>query len=439
MMKATAYASVLSSFRTLLHELIGGETAPSFLVALSGGADSSLLLHLLKDEGYPVAAAHLNHGIRGEEADRDEAFCRALCHTLNVPFFCRKTDVPSYAKANAIGTEEAARELRYAFLLDTVREHGYSYLVTAHNADDNLETVLFHLARGAGLRGLCGIPYRRDGILRPLLGCAKEDILAACEERSIPFVTDSTNGDVGYTRNYLRHEVIPLLRRINPSVSESAFETVRLLREDEAYLSEIASGYSLLDGRAVLGALPDAILSRVLLNDLSDAGIHAERGHLRDAMRAIRSDAPHLTLSLPTGTLCLDRNVVTTVDQHGVLPVFDVPLRLGSNEIGSSACLYLCVSEEDCRKDINTLKNIYKFETKASLASATMNRTLRARSRRPGDTLRMGGMTRSVKKLLQSRKSPLIERNRLPFITDGDQILWIPGLAIADAATPTDP
>ncbi len=436
MMNASAYDSVLSAFRTLFPPLIADESAPTFLVALSGGADSSLLLHLMKAEGYTIAAAHLNHGIRGEEADRDEAFCRNLCHTLNIPFFSKRVDIPSLAKARKSGLEETARTFRYAFLRETAKEKMYSHVVTAHNADDNAETVLFHLSRGSGLRGLCGIPPRRDNILRPLLSCSKETILAACLEKGIPFVTDSTNDDCGYTRNFLRHEVIPLLRQINPSVCESIFTTSSLLREDEEYLSDRAATHSLQDGRTALSCLPDSLLSRILIKEFEKGGIRAEHRHIKEAMNRLRSDDAVTRLSLPGGTLSLDRDIVRIENSDDETLFFDFPLHLGINEIDHHSCLYLCFSEEECLKDINKLKNIYKFETKGVFCSATMDRSLRARSRQPGDTLRSGGLTRRVKKMLQSLKSPLQERNRLPFITDGSEVLWVPGLPIADSARP---
>jgi tRNA(Ile)-lysidine synthetase-like protein len=187
-----------------------------------------------------------------------------------------------------------------------------------------------------------------------------------------------------------------------------------------------------------LAALPDPILARVLRKKLSEAGISAEREHLQETMKAIRSDAPHTSLSLPGGQLILDRDGIFMEKDKKEAPCFDVPLHVGLNELENGGCLYLAASDKDCQKDINTLKNIYKFETKASFTSATINRSLSARSRRAGDTLSSGGMRKSVKKLLQSLKMPLHERALFPFVTDSEEILWIPFLPVADSVRPSE-
>ncbi len=435
MTEVSVYEKIRSSFRSLLTELVGTER-PSILVALSGGADSSLLLHLLKEEGVSVAAAHLNHGIRGEEADRDEAFCRELCRSLAIPFFSQRADVPALADERGAGLEETAREVRYRFLQDTAREQGFSYLATAHNADDNLETVLFHLARGTGLRGLCGIPPTRDNVLRPLLNSAKEDILAACAEKGIPYVTDSTNSDSGYTRNFIRQEIVPLLRRINPKVCEAVGDTTRRLSKDEAALSAEADRHALSDGRKSLSVLPDGILSRVLLRELREAGLTPEGRHIDEAVAALRSDAARTSLSLPGGTILLDRDTVAASPSEA--PVYDLPLKEGFTPLTDDAGIFLGSSETDHRKNINKFKNIYKLSIKASFNSATIEKVLRVRTRKAGDTIRFGGMTRSVKKLLQSTKAPLAERSALPFVTSQDSVLWIPGFPAADEAAPRE-
>ena len=160
------------------------------LVALSGGADSVALLLSLRELGYPVRACHLHHGLRGGEADRDERFCRELCAQKGVRLSVRRVDAAAYARETHESVETAARALRYAFFRETA---GGSKTATAHTADDNLETMLFHLARGTGLDGLAGIPPVRDGIVRPLITCTREEVEAFLAARGQGFVTDSTN------------------------------------------------------------------------------------------------------------------------------------------------------------------------------------------------------------------------------------------------------
>ena len=194
------------------------ENGDTVIVALSGGADSVTLLHILNSikELYNLTlrAAHLNHGIRGEEADRDEDFVRKLCESMGVPLDVRREDIPAIAKESGKSEELCGREVRYAFF-DALCEQYGAKIATAHNRDDHAETVLWNLVRGAGLSGLCGIPVRRGGIIRPLLGCSRAQIEAYCAENQLAYVTDSTNLTAAYTRNRIRLEVMPILRQLN--------------------------------------------------------------------------------------------------------------------------------------------------------------------------------------------------------------------------------
>lgn len=230
--------------------------APAYLVALSGGADSRLLLELTVEAARrtdtPVMAAHLHHGIRGEEADRDEAFCRAVCAAMAVPLTVEHADIPTIATASGESLETAARRVRYEFLRRVMMAHRIPLLLTAHHADDQLETLLLRFLRGSGTRGMGGIPPRRvigytpDGaplaVFRPLLHWSRRDILAACTARSLDFVTDSTNLTDDCTRNRLRHTVIPALTAIagEDKPQKAAERLSAAAREDEEALAVMA-------------------------------------------------------------------------------------------------------------------------------------------------------------------------------------------------------
>ena len=196
------------------------------LIALSGGADSMALLHAMRAlapaHGWRLAAAHLNHGLRGDEAERDEAFVQSWCARWNVPLHVKRADVAAEAAARGEGVEEAGRRIRYAFFEELCASHGYDRIATAHTASDNVETLLLHLARGSGVRGLGGIRPVLGRRIRPLLGVSREAIESYCRENDVPFVTDSTNFDTAYCRNLLRHEAVPALRRVNPRLEEAA-------------------------------------------------------------------------------------------------------------------------------------------------------------------------------------------------------------------------
>lgn len=207
-------------------------------VALSGGADSVALLLILHDLqpqfGYTLQAVHVHHGIRGEEADRDAAFCEQLCAQYGVPLQCRYVNVPAFAEAQKLSPETAARILRYEALGEAAPD---GLIATAHHADDQAETLLFHLTRGCGLRGLCGIPPKRERIIRPLLHVAKQTLLAFLSRRCQTYMTDSTNLSEEPSRNFLRHRVMPLLEAQNPAALRHMTRTADMLSEDEDYLS----------------------------------------------------------------------------------------------------------------------------------------------------------------------------------------------------------
>ncbi len=209
--------------------------------AVSGGSDSMAMLHILnrirKDFGFELRAVHVNHGIRGDEADSDERFVEEYCKSIDVPLSVRRADVVGEAERLGLGLEETGRKIRYEYFSSL--ESG-SLIATAHNLTDRAETFLFNFARGSTLRGLGSIPPVRDNFIRPLIDCSKDEIEEYCKSNNIPFVTDSTNADVTYSRNRIRHNVLTELRKINPSFEASALRCIESLREDEAFLSESA-------------------------------------------------------------------------------------------------------------------------------------------------------------------------------------------------------
>ena len=212
------------------------EKGERLLIGLSGGADSAALLLCLHELGYDICACHVNHCIRGEEADRDQHFCEELCKGLNIDIIVKLVDVPAYCRANPVSEEEGARLLRYKAL----QEINADKICTAHNLDDCLETTLFNLARGSGLKGIASIPPVRENIIRPLIECSRADIEAYLSEKGQSFVTDSTNLLDEYSRNKLRHKVVPVMREINPSLMDTFAKTLGFLREDSRFLEKMS-------------------------------------------------------------------------------------------------------------------------------------------------------------------------------------------------------
>lgn len=214
-----------------------------YIVALSGGADSVALLLLLDEMGYKVHALHCNFHLRGDESDRDERFCEDLCLKKNIPFHRIHFDTLMYAETHKMSVEMAARELRYRYFEQLRKDIGAEGICVAHHQDDTVETVLLNLVRGTGLRGLTGIQPRNGAILRPLLCVTRKEIEAYLATKQQDYVTDSTNLETDFVRNKIRLQVVPLLRQLNPAVSENIVRTAEHLTEAQKVLDAVVDTY----------------------------------------------------------------------------------------------------------------------------------------------------------------------------------------------------
>ena len=299
-------------------EKYGMLTQGSFILcAVSGGADSMCLLDILRNHSekadYRIAVLHFNHQLRGKKADADEKFVRDYCEKENIKAFFETADVQNYARAKGVGIEEAARELRYRFFEETARCLAADKVATAHNADDNAETVLMNLARGSGLKGLCGIPPVRGIYIRPLLKHSRAEIEAYLRTHQIPHIVDETNFDPAFTRNKLRMTVIPELKSIYPAFLRSVTLNSERLRQDEAYLSEIAEKTRReISVKSSVGLMAKALIrldlsvsSRIIRKTAAGLGLSLT-GRQTDAIMALAgSKSPSGRLSLPKGIVVL--------------------------------------------------------------------------------------------------------------------------------------
>lgn len=426
------------------------------IVAYSGGADSSALLFLMRQycemHGIPVLAVHVHHGIRGAEADRDAAFCSDTCLRLGVACRVEKVDAPAFGDAHGMGLEEAARTLRYDVLTRLAEETDGTLIATAHSADDNLETVLFRLARGTALDGLCGIPPVRGNIIRPLLGCGADDIRDYCRAANLPYVTDSTNTDTSYTRNYIREEITPLLKKISGAPHEAVGRLCASLRADADCLHKAAMD-ALADAAEAcrvpldrVASLHDAVLSRcivILYENAKGTRRDLTAAQIGDVMRAVRAGG-FSRVSLPGNmTAVIAGGEFSVENGRAEIPeadeTFSAPLSWGVNRFPDYGfgILMTRAEGENIPETEEDWQNIYKLSIRTSIPFDTIKDTVRVRFRRGGDTVRIGGMTRSVKKLLNAAKIPPDRRPRLPIVCDGDGILWIPGLPVRDGASET--
>ena len=426
--------------------LSGLDKSEPILVGFSGGADSTALLHILwrysLQSGCRIYAAHINHGIRGEEADRDENFCRAFAEKLGIELFVLHADIPTLAKQRGESVETTARQVRYDYFSGVMRENGIKILATAHNANDNLETLIFNIARGSGLGGMCGIPDSRPCecgvVIRPILAMEKREILEYCEQNSLDFVTDSTNTDTDYTRNLIRAKIIPIMQQINSGAVRNAQRTCETLREDSLCLESMAGWFieELRDGYAIevekINGSPSSVVNRALIRlfDEISGGRTLEKTHIESLKELSRKAVPHSAVSLPcefeavieSGKLCLRKK-----QKPDVIDYYEIPLSEGNNPIFQT-------NSEIFIGNSQNAKNIYKNSTLLYIDSAKIKGAIFARQRRAGDKIRLGGMSKSVKKLMCDKKIPLDIRSRLPMICDEDGIIAIPMLATRDGA-----
>ena len=416
----------------------------SVLVALSGGADSVALLHVLnslKEEwNITLFAAHFHHGVRGEEADRDEHFCKALCERYGIPFFCEKADVPSIARESGESVELCGRRLRYRFLDKTVRDIGGAKIATAHHSDDNAETVLWNLTRGTGLAGLAGIPIKRDNIIRPLLCCTRAGIEAYCAENHLDHVTDSTNLSDDYTRNKLRHQVMPVLRELNPSVGESIGRMTAILREADEYLNYISEkelkaaktpyGWSC---ESLLQCEP-IILKYAIKNILEKAAAPVDFQHTALIIEAMRTNGAvdvggGYTASCAQGILRIVPQKTDTDDF--CMPILDYMREYGTRiKVRDGQPFEIAPPLAISGEKINNLL------LHDGIPCDIMTRDTLIRRRRAGDTFtdHRRGVTKTVKKLLNELKIPRELRDTILLVANGSTVLWIEGVGTSAQA-----
>ena len=406
------------------------------LVGFSGGADSVLLLSFLyemrnRTSPFPILACHINHMIRGEEADRDECFSASFAKALGVEFISQSIDVPAIAKECSLSLEEAARNVRYCNFQEIIKgRKDINSMCVAHNASDNAETVIFNIIRGTGTRGASGIPPVRGNILRPLIYLSKKEIIDALDHFDIRYITDSTNFENDYSRNYIRNQVISPLSEHFPNVENGFTRFARNLRCDEDYLSSVADGV-LSSGHKVsakaLASLHKSILCRVLAKMAAEFNTTLESVHF-DKIAELISGAD-FELSLPRG--------LRFISERGICYITDSPtdsynyhfyLNMGENLIPEYNAIALLTEDKVDKISLN----VYKKSIQADISSAIIVGRLFIRPREDGDSVFYGGMTHKLKKLFNDRKIPKSKRDLIPILCDDRGVVYVPGFGARD-------
>ena len=388
------------------------QSGDTVYAAVSGGADSMALLwglYLLREKlDIRLAAAHFNHHLRGEESNRDESFVRQFCDRWDIPLAVAEGQITPGKK----GLEAAAREARYAFLRNLPGK-----IATAHTADDNAETLLMHLIRGTGLKGLGGISPVNGSVIRPMLGITRQQVLAFLEDNHIPHVEDSSNAGDQFLRNRLRHDIMPLLLKENPRLAENLSATAQRLRQDEAALADL-SHFEKLPTVTQLQGLSPALRSRMLETFLQQCGVREpEANHIALAESLVFSPNPSARANFPGNvTLCRNYDRLELSAKNEALQQIFLPEQ-GTVELADYALRITCAPAAEI---INT----------ADTFTVYPEGQLTLRSRQSGDHIRLPGGTKSLKKLFIDRKIPAATRQQIPILCDNRGILGVVGIGV---------
>lgn len=430
--------------------LLPGET---IVVGVSGGNDSTALLHILASlnkqyqYGWKLHAVHLNHGFRGEEARLDAQYAEALCSELGVVFHLFAYDVPSYMKKTGKGSQEASRELRYRFYREVGSAHGASKLALAHHADDQVETILFRLVRGSRLQGLTGMPQRRmleDSemeLVRPLLHKTRQELEAYCQENRLVPREDSSNRSRKYKRNLLRLDVMPLLAEVNERYREHILDLARAISQDEAFLTRLArerldeatiekKQEAFMIDKDKFQTCDVALQRRMITLILSYLSKHTEWSsqHVETVLHMLGGSRPSAELHLPDKLVVsrmYGRILFSRRKRQDCIHTYSYELAVpGVTRIDeSNATVHISYLEGPM--DWGRLP-----DNEAVFDADQLPGALYLRNRKPGDRLTLFGSAdgKKLKDLLIDAKFPRAWRDKLPLLTAGDEVILVPGV-----------
>ncbi|NLK71175.1 MAG: tRNA lysidine(34) synthetase TilS [Clostridiales bacterium] len=414
----------------------------NILIALSGGADSVCLLLVLMDlqEKYnlSISAIHINHMLRAEESDSDEEFCVNLCKSLGVKLIVERHDVALYSKLNKLSIELAARNIRY----EAFKKHSEGMkLATAHTSSDNAETVILNLTRGAGLKGLLGIPPTRDNIIRPLIFISRKEIEEYLNKKNQDFVTDSTNLSHDYTRNKIRHKIIPTLKEINPSLENTVSNNSSALELENNFINEQADiayreCFSPPLSLCGLQKYHKAIRHRCIVRLINSAGLSYDLNRIFAIDDIIMSEgkiniANNVYIVSKKGTISIEKSYKKeTVN-------IEFTLKFGVNKFSETKICHAEIINNfnldiSCSNFVNKKLNIYYLDYDKIIGEIIL------RNRRNGDKIKLANnnFTSSVKKLF-NRHIPLNIRDEICFLADDKGVIFIENFGIDDRVKPT--
>lgn len=412
------------------------DAGDKLVVGLSGGADSVMLLHYLKFALHlDVVACHINHNLRGEESNRDMRFVKSLCEKWGVELIIENVDVALYAQQNKMTIEQAGRQIRYETFAKVAKQYGAQKIATAHTLSDNAETMLFNLVRGTGLKGLCGIPVKRDVIIiRPLIHITRQEVEDYCIYHHLEYVTDSTNLQKIYTRNKIRMDILPQLQDINPQFYTAIDRTITTLSREQDYLEQVSNqAYEEAfhgEGLSVekLKDLHEAIRMRVIAKFLEQNKIEKTNDLVEEINRMVEKEKGKINVK---GTIFLSirKHDLVMEDTKQILDYFEQEVELGEfiAPNGEKYEISICSMEE-----MNHTKKVYKNLLYIYLDYDKIKGKLTIRQRKFGDKITLAGRggTRSLKKLFIEDKLTAAQKSRVLVLADEESVVAVEGYGV---------
>lgn len=406
------------------YEMLKG--VDSVTVALSGGADSVCLLHILNELkaelGLKVYAAHLNHCLRGQDAIDDEMAVKKLCESLNIPLFCERIDVKEAAKKQKQSVETVARNIRYEFL----KRVSKGVIATAHTASDNLETVIFNIVRGSGLKGVCGIPVKREGIIRPLIECTREQVEEYCAKNNLVFCTDKTNFQDIYSRNNIRMNVVPKLKEINSAAQQNVSRLSEILSCEEDYISSVATkkynslcknhSLDIIELKKEHKAIAQRVIKIFCEEETNETPEHSHIKEILSGEKSVNLKNNFIARNLENQLIIIKaEKKETKMDYFSFPKVFE---RINYKNYSFTL------------KKFEEIVNFNDLPFKNAIDYDTILDTLVLRNRNAGDkiTLPKRKVTKTLKKLFTELKSE--NRDELLVLADGDRVVWVENIGV---------
>jgi len=421
---------MIDHFAQFIHKHNLCQSSDKILLAVSSGVDSMVMMNLFMKSGYLVGIAHCNFGLRGKESDDDDEFIRRLAEKCEIPVYTKKFETKKYAEQKRVSIQMAARDLRYAWFEEIRTHEGYTYIATAHNINDSVETIIFNLVKGTGLKGLTGIPVKTSNIIRPLLFAAREQIASYAKENHINFREDSSNTSIKYHRNYIRHKILPEFERINPGFFDTVKNTIDRLGSLQnvlgKWLDESHSDYFEKKGE-------DVYLKKDFFNKFNEPALLYEvigaYGFNYDQCVSILEN-----LFAGSGSLYYSEKYVLNIDRTNLI-----------------------LSRKESQKELYKIRatNKFVFTNRFKLKLEYMAKgeeeidpnpyfgyfdvdklefPLELRSWQKGDWFVPIGMTgkKKLSDFMIDKKIPLNLKNRIMVLLSGDSIAWIAGYRVDD-------